>query len=310
MKYIIPSIGRPETQKTLENLPPGLLQHIEMMVLPSEYSAYKKQWYSSKVKSITAWPKHIDMMPKKRKWLALNAGDDFVMIDDDLSLFTWLNKDKRYGSAKDNETVFTRRFLEVLPGLYEDGNSMVSVPMKFMADLYVKQNGLVKKNDVGFVFTGFKKDVTKHVKFNRVFSFTDMTVPMQVLEKHKKSITYYGLCFSQSSAAIFKTTGMNSYRTDFIKKDSALKMLQLHPGVVTDFRFDKGNGGGVSLKKFTRRLLTLPTEEHKKKSKEAVKRWLTEFGLEKTPKIWTYADDQPRDDIIARMKMEWKKVRL
>ncbi len=308
MRYIIPTLGRPETQRTLQSLPKSLLHHIELMVVPSEYKTHKKQWYSGLVKEIHSWPSHIDMMPKKRKWLALNAGSNFLMLDDDLSLFSWSKKEQRYKAAKDAETVFSRRFLEVIPSLYEN-HSMVSVPMKFMADMFIKQTQTLEKyNDVGFVVTGFKKGAADKVEFNRVFAFTDMTVPMQVLELHKRSVTYYGLCFSQSSAAIYRNTGMNSYRTDFIKKDSALKMLQLHPGVVTDFRFDKGQGGGVSLKKFTRRLLTKPTQAHIDASKAALERWLTEFKLSAAPKIFTYDDHTPRDEIIRQMKVNWKKV--
>jgi hypothetical protein len=310
MRYIIPSFGRSDLQITLQSLPPKLLPHIELFVVPSEVKAYRKGWYASKVKSIQVWPEYVDCMPKKRKWLALNAGDDFMMLDDDLMLYTW-TKDKRYAKAVDEEKLFTRRFTESLPALYDAGNAMVSCPMKYFADTYVKANGLYKNEDVGYVFTGFAKGKAKHVEFNKVFSFTDMSVPMQVLQQHKQAVTYYGMCFAQSSAKALATTGMSTYRTDFVKLDSALKMLQLFEGVVTGFRKTKvDNGGGISLEKRVSRLLTGVTDAHVAKSQASVAAVCKLYGLRKPPRIFQYPDDMPRDEIIHTFQRNWDKVKI
>jgi hypothetical protein len=298
-------------QITLQSLPPKLLPHVELFVVPSEVKAYRKGWYASKVKAINVWPEYVDCMPKKRKWLALNAGSDFMMMDDDLLLYNWIKDTQRYGKAIDNEKQFTKRFLETLPSLYDAGNSMVSVPMKFMADMHVKANGLYKNEDVGFVFTGFGKGKAKYVDFNKVFSFTDMSVPMQVLHRHHTSITYYGICFSQSSAKALATTGMSTYRTDFVKLDSALKMLQLFPGVVTGFRKTKvDNGGGISLEKRVSRLISGVNDIHIAKSQASVDAVCKLHGLSKPPKIFQYTDDMPRDEIIRTFQRNWDKVKF
>ena len=89
MRYIIPSYGRSHLQKTLQNVPPDFLPHIELFVVPSEYKKYRKEWYGRKLKSIEVWPDHLDMIPKKRKWLAKNVNDNYMMLDDDLSLPVW-----------------------------------------------------------------------------------------------------------------------------------------------------------------------------------------------------------------------------
>ena len=306
MRYIIPSLGRPDLQITLKSLPPKLLKHVELFVVKSEYKAYKSQDYASKVKAINVWPSHIDCMPKKRKWLALNAGSDFIMMDDDLGLYTWTGE--RYVKAIDAEAKFTKRFLEVLPGLY-DRYYMVSCPMKYFADTHVKANGLYKYDDVGYVFTGFAKGAANRVDFNKVFSFTDMSVPMQVLKRHQASVTFYGICFAQSSAKALSTTGMSTYRTDFVKLDSALKMVQLFPGVVTGFRTTKvDNGGGISLEKRVSRLLDGTKPHHVEKSEAFVKQFCAEHNLIKPPKIFQYPDDMPRDEIIRQFQANWDAV--
>ena len=308
MRYVIPSLGRAATQKTLESLPPGLLPHIELMVVPSDYADYKNQWYSDKVKSIECWPEYIDMMPKKRKWLAQNMGDDFLMLDDDLLLYAWNKTDLRYNRARDLPKAFTRRFLETIPAYFET-HSMVSVPMKFMSDVYHKEKG-IERTDIGYVVTGMRKDAAAKVVFNTVFAFTDVSVPLQVYQAHKTAVVYYGLCFSQSKSKDNAITGMNSYRTPFIKADSAIKMLQLFPGIITDFYETKDQGGGgIGLSKRTSRILKGCTKAAFLQTKTNLEKWLLHYGLSKPPAHFQYEDEMPRAEIIAQLKRNWKAAK-
>jgi hypothetical protein len=308
MRYIIPSLGRPDFQVTLNSLPEHLLKYVELFVIEDEYKQYKKQSYASKLKAINVWPKHIDCMPKKRKWLAQNIKDDYVMMDDDLNLYSWVGN--RYVPAKKDVNRFTKRFMETFPALYEDYKA-VGIPMKFFADQQVKANGLYKYNDVGFVFNGFAKGAAANVRFNQVFAFTDMAIPFQVLRKYKSSITYYGMCFSQSSARVLSTTGMSSYRTDFVKLDSALKMCQLYAGVVTGFKETKvDNGGGISLQKRVSRLIDGCTLDHVEKSHYFVHQFCQEHELSEPPDIFQYEDEMPRADIIAQFQTNWNRVKI
>lgn len=308
MKYIIPSLGRASTQKTLESLPEDLLSHIDLMVTTAEYADYKNRWYSSKVKSIECWPKHIDMMPKKRKWLCQNLNDDFMMLDDDLLLYSWNKKDLRYNRAKLAPKSFSRRFLETLPAYFES-KALVSVPMKFMADVYHKEKG-IERTDIGYVVTGMKKNSSTTVKFNTVFAFTDLSVPLQIYQEHKTAVVYYGLCFSQSQAKENFSTGINSYRTSFIKVDSALKMLQLFPGIVTDFYETKDQGGGgIGISKRSSRILKGCTKAALAQTTDNLAKWLKHYKLSKPPVQFQYEDEMPRDEIIAQLKLNWKAVR-
>lgn len=308
MRYVIPSLGRPSTQKTLESLPPDLLSQIELMVIPSEYNEYKKQWYSSKVKSIDCWPAHIDMMPKKRKWLAQNMADDFLMMDDDLLLYAWNLKTLRYDRALQVPKSFTRRFMDTLPAYFES-NALVSVPMKFMSDMFVKDKGLERK-DIGFVMTGMRKDSASKVEFNTVFAFTDVSVPLQIYREHKTAMVYYGLCFAQSQSKENATTGMSSYRTSFIKADSALKMLQLFPGIITDFYKTKDQmGGGIGLSKRSSRVIKGCTKDALAKNRASLEKWLLHYKLSTAPIRFQYEDEMPRDEIIEQMKLNWKAAK-
>src|SRR4051812_36848202 len=96
MKYCVLSYGRPDLQITLKSLPEKFLSTIDLMVVPSQYKSYKKGWFADKVRSIECWPEHIDCVPKKRKWAALNFKEDYMLIDDDIQLYVWSKKQDKF----------------------------------------------------------------------------------------------------------------------------------------------------------------------------------------------------------------------
>ena len=303
------SYGRPDLQITLEKMPKNLLGQIELMVVPSEYKAYKRGWYANKVKSIECWPKEIDCAPKKRKWAALNIRDDYMLMDDDISLYVWSDKAQKFVPPDTAPRQFEREFMENIPELFSKYPG-ISLGSKFMADPWVRENGKIKENNVGFVVSGFSKDAPRDkVLYNRVFAFTDISLPLQMYQLTGKSLIYYGLCYNHSANKKLVSTGMGTYRDDFVKMDSAVKMARMFPGVVTGMKDTGNNGGGVTLTKFFSRVQKGVSENNILASQKFIKETCMSQGLKRVPRLFEYEDDMPRSQIIQLFKDNWEAAK-
>lgn len=309
MRFIVLSYGRPEVQLTLQNLPADLLNTVELWVVPSEYHLYKKQWYSSKVKAIECWPAHIDCAPKKRKYAALNFHEDYMLMDDDLSLYVWSKKADKYVKPDVLPKKFQREWTETLPELFGK-YAGVSLANKFMADPYVREHGLLKEHNIGYCVSGFaKKAPRQKLLYNRVFAFTDISLPLQMYQQTGNSLIYYGLCYNHAKHKILETTGMSAYRDDFVKLDSAMKMAQLFPGIVTGMKHTGNHGGGVTLTKFFSRVKKGVTDSNKGASEAFLSQMMEQHQLRKLPKLFEYEDEMPRAEIIELFKKNWQRVK-
>ena len=311
-RFIVLSYGRPDLQITLKNLPPQVRKEVELWVVPDQYKEYRRNWKDT-VKSIECWPPHIDCVPKKRQWLAQNMDDRYFVIDDDIGLYVWSPKDQRYHNALDKPKTFAHQFLDVMPSLY-DKYACVSMANKFMSDSFAKRTpSLIKENTLGFVVTGFRPRVIDRLKskdkiwFNRTFMFTDIALPLQVLQATKSSIQYYGLVYNHSVVKALANTGTATYRDDFVKLDSALKMAQLFPGIVVGAEENGNHGGGMTIKKFFGRATTGVSAANLKASADFVAEFCDRHGLTEPPKIFEYDDQTPRAEIIAQFKRNWNK---
>lgn len=311
MNYIISSLGRAERMITLESMPARCLQHITLMVRPEELKIYKNQWYSSKVRRISTWPEEVDCIAKKRKWLGEELGASFTLIDDDLSMYVFDRKLSKFVLASNKPKTFIKEFEETFPALF-DHHKSVSLPMKLFSDqaatnLLKVQGDLVKNNQLGYVFSGYQRGALSGLNHN-VFVFTDLNVSLQQFMRSGSSVVYYGMCFQQSGAKFLQSSGMSLYRSDLIKLDSALKMMKLYPGIITNFKANsEANGGGVSVSKQVRRVGRV-TEAHLKTAAQTLKGKLAEYGLTKVPKIFTIEYDIPRAKLEAVINKNWKKV--
>lgn len=308
MRYIIPSYGRPDLQITLKSLPEKYLKTVDLMVVPSEYKAYKKGWYADKVRSIECWPSHIDCVPKKRKWAAENFKEDYMLIDDDIQLYVWSKKQDKFVRPDVEPMRFEREWAERIPSLFRK-YAGVSLGNKFMADPWVRENGLFKRNNLGFVFSGFAKDAPRDkIKYNRVFAFTDISLPLQMWQLTGKSLVYYGLCYNHASRRELMTTGMSTYRDDFVKVDSAIKMARMFPGIVTGYKKTNAAGGGYTLTKFFSRVKDGPSPANLKATSVFLEEMLIKHKLKRLPKMFEYEDEMPRAEIIKLFKSNWKKA--
>lgn len=309
MKWVMLSYGRPDLQITLQKMPRKLLGQIEMMVVPSEYKAYKSGWFANKVKSIECWPKEIDCAPKKRKWAALNLKDDYMLMDDDISLYVWSEREQKFVPPAAEPRQFEREFMENIPQLFKEFPG-VSLGNKFMADPWVRANGKMKVDNVGFVVSGFAKNAPRReLLYNRVFAFTDISLPLQMYQLTGKSLIYYGLCYNHSANKKLESTGMATYRDDFVKMDSAVKMARMFPGIVTGMKDTGNKGGGITLTKFFSRVRKGVSENNLKASEEFIRTTCMAHGLVRVPKLFEYEDDMPRAEIIQLFKQNWEAAK-
>ncbi len=304
MRYFVLSLGRPNLQITLQSLPPECLAQIELMVVPSEYKLYKRGWYASKVKAIHQWPSYVDCVPKKRHWIAQHAKDDYVLIDDDVNLYVWSKKKDKFVRSLELPNKFTHEFMEGLPSQFENYAS-VAAANKFMADPYVRKCGFVKEDSVGFVLSGFAKNTTKHVQMGHTFVYTDIDLPLQVYKKHETSAIYYGLCYNHSGAKALENTGTSTYRSDFLKLDSAIRMAVRYKGIVTGAKWNNNKGGGVTLEKWMRRVKSGVTDAHIEKTEFWLDSMCTEHGLRSVPNKYQYNMDTPKEEIIQTYQDLW-----
>jgi hypothetical protein len=311
--YIVSSYGRADKIRTFETIPASCLSQIELWVRPEEKKMYSKQWYASKVKALKTWEPEIDCIAKKRKWLGNEYGKNFTLIDDDLSMYVWHPKLSKYVPAMTQERRFEREFLERFPVLFDKHHS-VSLPMKLFSDqkareLLDSKGDLVSHNQLGYVFSGYRKKAL-HDLNHKVYVFTDLSLSIQQFQRSKSSVVYYGMCFQQSSAKALATSGMGSYRSDFIKVDAALKMMKIYPGIITGFKTNKEtNGGGISIIKRMQRLINGVTDKHKDETMTNLDDLLVEHGLRKVPKRFEVEYDVPRADIEAQIKTNWKAAK-
>lgn len=297
--------------KTLETMPEQCIGSIELWVRPEELKEYKKQWFSTKVRKIRVWPDEIDCIAKKRKWLGDEYGASFTLIDDDLSMYVWDNKQEKFVRASLKPKKFIREFEEVFPSLFDTYKS-VSLPMKLFADqraraLLAERGDLIAENQLGYVFSGYKKKALSGLD-HKVFVFTDLSVSLQQYRRSGSSVVYYGMCWQQSSAKSLANSGVGSYRSDLVKRDSALKMMKLYPGIITGYKANKEtNGGGISIIKKVRRVGEV-ADKHVNETNTNLKSLLKENRLKRVPKIFDIEYDMPRQYIEDLIKSNWKEV--
>lgn len=296
---------------TISSIPDIHLSQVELWVRPEEYRAYKSQDYASKLKEIHVWPEHIDCAFKKRKWFCENVGqsDDFMMLDDDVRLSAWSVKQNRYLPAKTNPKLFDRYFSDVFPNLFSKYQH-VAAANKFMANPYINEKGLLKERAVGPVVWGFAKGATSHVKHNRVFGYADMYIPYQVFKKYNgNTVVHYGICFGHDNRPELRTTGIH-YRSPLIMVDTIMKLAHYMPGVVTGYRMTGKDEDRWLMIKHMSRVLKGVTPANLQASKTFIDEECVKRGLSRAPDKYVYDDETPRDEIIARIRANWKAVKL
>jgi hypothetical protein len=304
MRYVMLSYQRPTLCFSLKNLPDECINEIELFVVPSEYDQYKAQPYASKLKSITAWEPNIDMTSKKRKWFCENIKEPFIMLDDDLQFHVW--KEGKYHSALSEPTLFSKRFFNTLPSLF-DKYSTVGLASKFMADPHVKAHGLLKEGALPTNVFGFTPSVASKFDHNWCVAYIDMSLLIQsaVLSK-RNTVTYYGLAYSHSGSKELKTTGMN-YRDPIVMLDTVIRFARKFPGIVTGYRMTSKEKDRWLMIKRPSRCGEAISPEHRQSSISFVREELSRLGMSRLPTQKVFSDFSSREEIINSIHNSWKE---
>lgn len=291
---------------TLESLPESCLPFIDLYVMESEYKEYSSQWYASKVRKIHPLPAIMDCLSKKKKLFYQTIKGPYILIDDDLFLFSWSVKEQRFVKAKEAPKPFTSRFLGELPELLELFN-MVSCAQRSMSTTTAAKKSKVSVNRIGSAMAGYAATRPQDIWFNKILFTLDQPIPLQNFQRTKSSCEYTGLAFNQSWAKALSTSGTAAQRNLFLTMNDALKCVQLFPGVVTDFVGNNGIKGDLALHRKPSRIPRGVKPEHVAASEAFVSEFVNHNGLKHAPKIFDYEDLQPFADIVHQVEVNWKR---
>jgi hypothetical protein len=297
MKLIIISRDRHDYSPTVESLPKILKDKVEVWVPKDQYKQYKKSPIFEG-HPLTVWPSFVDCVPKKRRFLYENVDDHYMVIDDDLKLSSWHPTDRRYIDAKANPKLFLKG-LEHSFSLF-DSHTNVGITNTFMASMKIKATGELHHSGIPFCFAGFSKKRPK-LEF-KTFFFTDIAMPMQLLDQGLKTCTDARIAYSMRSNKKLSSTGTSPYRSEFLIRYSALALALQMPGYIFGLRHTGNNGGGWSLKKTFLR----PNIE---RSKAFIREFCIGEGMRRPPKLVDLRLKTPFPDLVAEFSRSWDDVR-
>lgn len=292
---------------TLESLPAACLKPVDLYVMADEYQQYRGQWYGGLVRKIHKFPETMDCLSKKKKHFYQEIDGPYMLIDDDLFLFAWSVKEQRFVKAKESERLFTRRFLEELPEVFDSFN-MVSCVQRSMAGSAAARKGWIAENRLGSAMAGYAANRPQDVWFNKILFTLDQPLPIQNFQRTKSSVEYLGIAFNQSWAKVLSTSGTAAQRSAFLAMNDALKCVQLFPGIVTDFVKNHSIKGDLALHRKPSRIPRGVRPDHEAESTDFVRRFLAHNGLRRAPKIFDYEDLQPFKDIVNQVETNWVKA--
>lgn len=297
MRLIIISRDRHDYSPTIESLPQILRSKVEVWIPKDQYKLYKSSPLFDGVK-LVGWPSYVDCVPKKRRYLYEHVDSDYMVIDDDLKLSAWDGKRQKYVDAFDNRSLFVRG-LEHAFSLF-DSNANVGITNTFMASMKIKKDGVLDHGGVPFCFAGFS---AKRPKLDfKTFFFTDIAMPMQLLDQGLTVRTDARVAYSMRSNKKLASTGTTPYRSEFLIRYSALALAIQMPGYVHGLDHTGNNGGGWSLKKtFTR-----PNEE---KTQAFIREFCIAEGMKRKPKLVDLKIKTPFADLTAEFASAWNDAR-
>jgi hypothetical protein len=221
-----------------------------------------------------------------------------MVIDDDLKLSAWDDKNQKYVDADKNPKLFIRG-LEHAFSLF-DQNVNVGITNTFMASMKIKKDGTLDHAGVPFCFAGFS---SKRPKLDfKTFFFTDIAMPMQILDKGMSVRTDARIAYSMRNNKKLSSTGTTPYRSEFLIRYSALALAIQMPGYVHGLEDTGNNGGGWSLRKtFTR-----PNLE---KTQKFIREFCTAEDMKRKPKLVDLKIKTPFADLTAEFALSWNNAR-
>ena len=238
---VIFSRGRVGKQRTLSYLPDSLKRNDLTFVCPkSEMQDHRKQDYAKGL-NIVPWKDGVHLADKRlgvAKYLDKQGVKQFLYMDDDVALSTWMHKEKTFRSTrllKDDGEQVTRVLLKHTDRMFKEyigvGYGCLSMQARMDA---IKNNILKVENKKMCCMFGYRTKeflaLVDHPRFASMWGI-DTTWNLEMMTKGHNIVTDYSIAWTTD----FKSTvgGAASYRTKPAVAHSFLRMMLLHPGLIS-----------------------------------------------------------------------------
>lgn len=245
---LIPSRGRANDVRTIQQFPLDLQEVTNIFVPPDEYVHYARALSSTPV--IVRGLEYSSIGDKRHKmaqWAANSYSEMFLMVDDDV---IWARR--RNHEETGLQPMVPDDFQPMLHFAYSQmvGNvAVVGISAREGNNRmgYGKPEALIEPNTRVFRAALFKTQPFLSVEHNRLPFMEDFDVLLQLLKRgHENRCLYY---WAQDQRGTQTQGGCSTTRTLELHNKSAEGLAQLHPGIVT--LREKSNKTGGSFGKRT-----------------------------------------------------------
>jgi hypothetical protein len=226
LNIYISSLGRADKNKSITFFPEWMKELTKIVVVPEEYEQYRGIFPAER---LLVLPEEVKGLSANRQWLLENAeGRYVVFMDDDLLFF----RRKEDSIKLRNATPEDMSELYYLWQAYlQDGIPMIGLSLRF-------GNNRVEEDyeDCCRIMDVFAIDrevfLKEGIRFDRVKLMQDLDVSLQVLEAGYKNRLLYKFAESQWKGTGAIGGGCNVYRTSELLRETAYKLVELHPKTV------------------------------------------------------------------------------
>lgn len=239
MRIYIPSLNRgPEKQWTLRELGPKIIKKYKATVVcpPSEV----KSFLDAGIQAVGCKAKGIALT---RQWIIENAdvSDNVVlMLDDDLSSWSWRYETDKIGYKRATEAERERGFAEFEKIMKKHAHGSIG------HRLFANNRGAIEDNTRQLRALAYNTLTMQRlgVKF-RLPVMEDFDVQLQFLKLGYASVQYNYL--TQEQRGSNEPGGCSTYRNHQVQADAAHRLAKLHPECVkvVQKKLDKGWGGDM-----------------------------------------------------------------
>lgn len=228
MEILIPTYGRPDQQRTLDNLPTQSAVPVALVVRPSEARAHAGRWLGQgvaalplprSVTTISATRKHVGLLAERRglPW--------FMMMDDDLRIF-----EREYGGKRLHPLSSVTAMMEAVSEVFEASSDVASVSLSArfgnnFCDESVKMVGRQTQA------TAYRTDVFNRIAKNlKSQYFEDAERTIRLLQMGYRNAILFD--YAIEPGRMNTPGGCSTFRTFEGMKADALAMAERYPGIV------------------------------------------------------------------------------
>jgi hypothetical protein len=222
----------------LDRLPPAVYPDVRIFVPVSQQGRYTRNILPKhdgvRLKLLSDDYRMAEVRDHIGRTAIAEGADHFLMIDDDVRFEQ--RRDATTTRTKTCDLAETQTCLDYLDRYLRDGRwGMVGLPARQFQHA-VPTGG---PDDIfcectrNMCVTGWRSEDFRHVDYKRVMVRSDFDATLQLLRNGRKNIN---LCYWQHSQVNNVAGGCADYRTTEIADAAALRLVELHPGLVTVVR--------------------------------------------------------------------------